>query len=90
MEDGTVFDSAMGGEVLELLNDRAQRLEREAENRGLERGIEQGIEQGATDLADLLKGLGVDEEVIDKAMATLRERREQATSDEPAEEDPSA
>ena len=39
----------MGGEVLELLTDRlerAERLEREAEARGLERGIEQGIERG--------------------------------------------
>ena len=74
----------MGGEVLELLNDRAERLEREAESRGLERGlkrgIEQGIEQGASDLADLLKGLGVGEEVINDAMSALREKRAQVAS----------
>jgi flagellar biosynthesis/type III secretory pathway protein FliH len=78
----------MGGEVLELLNDRAERLEREAESRGLERGLaqglaqglEQGLEQGASDLADLLKELGVGEEVIDKAMSALHEKRAQAAS----------
>ena len=37
---------AMGGEILELMNDRAARLEREAEKRGLEQGLERGIEQG--------------------------------------------
>ena len=36
----------MGGEVLELLNDRAKRLEKEAEARGIELGLERGIEQG--------------------------------------------
>ena len=86
----------MGGEVLELLNDRAERLEREAESRGLEqgikRGIEQGIEQGmeqgiaqgvergASDLAELLKDLGVGKEVIDEAMQTLRDKRKQEAS----------
>jgi flagellar biosynthesis/type III secretory pathway protein FliH len=82
----------MGGEVLELLNDRAERLEREAESRGLERGLkrglergleqglERGLEQGASDLADLLKELGVGEEVIDEAMSALHEKRAQAAS----------
>lgn len=37
---------AMGGKVLELWRERAERLEREAEARGIERGLEQGIEQG--------------------------------------------
>ena len=37
---------AMGGEVLELLHDRAERLEREGVARGIEIGIQQGIEQG--------------------------------------------
>lgn len=84
--------AAMGGEVLELLNDRAERLEREAESRGLERGLkrglergleqglERGLEQGASDLADLLKELGVGEEVIDEAMSALHEKRAQAAS----------
>ena len=77
--------AAMGGEVLELLNDRAERLEREAESRGLERGMKQGmkqgmkdgLEQGASELADLLKELGVGEEVLDEAMSALRKKREQ-------------
>ena len=37
---------AMGGEVLELMRERAERLEREAELRGIELGVERGIEQG--------------------------------------------
>ena len=37
---------AMGGEVLELMRERAERLEREAEERGIEQGREIGIEQG--------------------------------------------
>lgn len=37
---------AMGGVVLELMRERAARLEREAEERGVKQGIEQGIKQG--------------------------------------------
>ena len=37
---------AMGGEVLELWRERAERLEREAEARGIAQGMEQGLEQG--------------------------------------------
>jgi hypothetical protein len=37
---------AMGGEVLELMRERAERLEREAKQQGFEQGLEQGIEQG--------------------------------------------
>ena len=67
---------AMGGEVLELMRERAERLEREAEARGIERGekigiengIEEGIEQGRNDLADKLRGLGVDEALLRKAL----------------------
>jgi peptidoglycan glycosyltransferase len=36
----------MGGEVLELMRERAERLEREAKQQGFEQGLEQGIEQG--------------------------------------------
>ena len=88
--------AAMGGEVLELLNDRAKRLEHEAEDRGLalglqqgmeqglqqgmEQGIEQGMEQGASDLANLLKGLGIEEEILDQAIEALRENRKQPVS----------
>lgn len=38
--------AAMGGEVLELLHQRAERLEREAMEQGLKLGREQGLEQG--------------------------------------------
>ena len=75
----------MGGEVLELLNDRAERMAREAEERGLadgmkrgmERGLEQGMKQGASDLAELLRARGVEEDLIEEAMAALRERQAQ-------------
>ena len=66
----------MGGEVLELINDRAERLEREAEARGIEMGIEQGIEQGIDSLANQLKKQGVDESLIDKAIDALRSENE--------------
>ena len=52
--------SVMGGEVLELMHERAERLAREAEQRGLE--------QGRADMADRLRELGVDESVIAQAL----------------------
>jgi len=74
----------MGGEVLELLNDRAKRLEREAEERGLAQGmaqgIAQGIELGTSNLVARLKELGVDEGIIDEAMEILREKEDLASS----------
>ena len=78
----------MGGEVLELMNDRAARLEREAEKRGLEEGLEQGIEQGTQQglekglekgrelgiesIVKALKNRGVDAALIDEAVAAVR------------------
>ena len=66
---------AMGGEVLELMHERAKRLEREAEARGIEQGIERGIEQGtiqgARDLAGLLGEQGVDPEILRSALEQL-------------------
>lgn len=69
--------SAMGGEVLELLNDRAERLEREAEARGIERGIQQGIERGIEQ--GIQQGIqqGIDQgkkQGIDSLVAELMER----------------
>lgn len=72
--------AAMGGEVLELLNDRAERLEREAETRGLAKGMQQGLEQGTIDLAELLKEQGVSEELVNKAVEILRQKREREAS----------
>lgn len=65
--------AAMGGEVLELLNDRAERMAREAE----ERGLADGMKQGASNLAELLRARGVEEDLIEEAMAALRERQAQ-------------
>ena len=77
--------SAMGGEVLELMRDRAERLEREAEARGIELGIEQGIEQGIAqgiaqgrsqaieELVALLRERGVDEAIISEFAASQSE-----------------
>ena len=82
----------MGGEVLELLNDRAERMAREAEERGLadgmKRGMERGMEQGASDLAELLRARGVEEDLIEEAMATLRERKAQEAVTETSAADP--
>jgi hypothetical protein len=69
--------SAMGGEVLELLNERAERLEREAEARGIERGIQQGIERGIEQ--GIQQGIqqGIDQgkkQGIDSLVAELMER----------------
>lgn len=88
--------AAMGGEVLELLNDRAERMAREAEERGLadgmkrgmERGLEQGMKQGASDLAELLRARGVEEDLIEEAMAALRERQAQEAAAEASAADP--
>ena len=88
--------AAMGGEVLELLNDRAERMAREAEERGLadgmkrgmERGMEQGLERGASDLAELLRARGVEEDLIEEAMAALRERQAQEAAAKALAADP--
>lgn len=79
---------AMGGEVLELWRERAERLEREAEargieqglkqgiERGLEQGVEQGIEQGVDDLATRLRNLGIDEKMLNEAISSLKAERD--------------
>ena len=75
---------AMGGEVLELIWDRAERLEREAREQGLRDGREQGIEQGRLiALAELVADgtltpgeaatrLGIDEAEFAKIMSNDR------------------
>ena len=69
-------NKAMGGEVLELLHERAERLEREALDRGLEQGLEQGLEEGLegglSGLAARLKERGIDAAAIDEEMAKVR------------------
>jgi flagellar biosynthesis/type III secretory pathway protein FliH len=83
---------AMGGEVLELWRERAERLEREAEARGIERGIEQGIErgieqgieqgieagieQGVDGLAAKLRELGIDEQMLGEAISSMKAERD--------------
>ena len=61
---------AMGGEVLELMRDRAERLEREAEARGIEQGIEQGIER----MAASFRAAGIDEATIQAAIEAAQEK----------------
>lgn len=69
----------MGGEVLELLNDRAERLEREARQeglkRGLEQGMEQGLEQGMAALAEQLRSRGVSDDLIAQAIEGAKSQR---------------
>lgn len=88
--------NAMGGEVLELLHERAERLEREALaegiqqgieqgiERGIEQGIEQGIERGEADLMAQLKERGVDESVVAEALAAARASRNKASEEKQA------
>ena len=80
--------NAMGGEVLELLNERAERLEREAHAEGIKQGIEQGIEQdieqGEVDLIAQLKERGVDESLVAEALAAARASRKSASKGESA------
>lgn len=69
--------NAMGGEVLELMNDRAERLAREAKDQGykdgiklgVQQGIEQGIEQGVQQ--GIEQGI---EQGIDGIASQLKER----------------
>lgn len=58
----------MGGEVLEFADERAERLGREGEERGLKQGIEQGIEG----IASRLREQGVDESLLQAAIAEVR------------------
>ncbi|MBQ9003552.1 MAG: hypothetical protein IJ087_17020, partial [Eggerthellaceae bacterium] len=51
----------MGGEVLELMHERAERLAREAEQRGIELGLERGIEQGIEQGRELGVELGIEQ-----------------------------
>ena len=85
---------AMGGEVLELLNDRAARLEREAREEGLkqgrelglelgleqgrEQGREQGLEQGLAGLAEQLRERGVSEDLLADAIAAVHKSNEKS------------
>lgn len=63
----------MGGEVLEFLHERAERLEREAEARGLEQGRAQGEERGidwtAEAFAAQLRARGFDDELIEEVVS---------------------
>ena len=66
---------AMGGEILELMHERAERLEREAEQRGIEQGLEQGLEQGVDALSNILRECGVDKAIIEEAAKAALEGR---------------
>ena len=82
----------MGGEVLELMRERAERLEREAEARGHELGREEGREEGRAEgrlegreqgidaLANLLREQGVDEGLIRISIESLKHEGEEICS----------
>lgn len=59
---------AMGGEVLELVHERMERVEREAHGKGLEQGLEQGLEG----ITAKLRESGVDEALLESAAAAVR------------------
>ena len=73
-ELGREVRSAMGGEVLELMRERSERLEREAR--------EQGIEQGMERLSGELRRLGADEATIGTALANIREQEAERAAQE--------
>ena len=52
---------AMGGEVLELMDDKIERSRKE--------GIQEGVEQAESILAEQMAALGIDQAVIDRMMA---------------------
>ena len=51
----------MGGEVLELMDDKIERSRKE--------GIQEGVEQAESILAEQMAALGIDQAVIDRMMA---------------------
>lgn len=61
----------MGGEVLELMDERAERMRREGIEQGIERGREQGREQTLREMSERLAALGVDAAVIAEAARGL-------------------
>lgn len=67
---------AMGGEVLELMRERMERVEREAREQGLAEGrIEgriEGREEGIDSLVDQLRSQGIDDAEIERALDALR------------------
>jgi len=66
---------AMGGDVWELLGERAERLEREARE-ALEQGLEQGRSEAVDAMAEQLRAQGIDASEIDKAVAAVRSATE--------------
>ncbi|MBR3315515.1 MAG: hypothetical protein IKG18_15410 [Atopobiaceae bacterium] len=78
----TKVRGAMGGQVLELLNDRAERLEREAREEGRKEGRKEGREEGVQSLATQLKERGIDEQIIAEAIASLTPEEEPEEADE--------
>ena len=65
--------SVMGGEVWELPFEKAERIAREAEERGMAKGMEKGEAKGASQARDAIaanmRALGIDETIIAKAIA---------------------
>jgi hypothetical protein len=75
---------AMGGEVLELMHERAERLRKEAleagKKEGREEGREEGADQAATAFSEFLKARGVDEGLIEGAVAAVHAKWEASKS----------
>ena len=56
-----------------------------------EQGVKQGVKQGASALAELLRARGVEDGLIEEAMADFRERQErEAAAEDPGEGSPEA
>ena len=60
---------AMGGEVLELMDDKIERSRKEGIQEGIALGRQEGFERAESILAEQLAALGIDRAVIDRMMA---------------------
>ena len=59
----------MGGEVLELMDDKIERSRKEGIQEGIALGRQEGFEQAESILAEQMAALGINRALIDRMMA---------------------
>ena len=59
----------MGGEVLELMDDKIERSRKEGIQEGIALGRQEGFERAECILAEQMAALGIDRALIDRMMA---------------------
>ena len=72
----------MGGEILELMDDKVERLHEEGIQRGIQKGINQERAESARKMAQLVKNIadrmaacGIDQATIDQVLADANTAR---------------